>query len=90
MITNIVITHGPVVECTTERAGEYCFRLEDGATVSINFMLSSDGVLRKIKHAGKEITDNSLLSFIYSIEDAVQWTIDNWCEIAEVINWMEA
>ena len=25
--------------------------------------------------------------FIYDIEDATQWTVDNWCEIEELVDW---
>lgn len=79
---NVIITHGPVVEMEEENYEDRStirFTLEDGRHVNVDFSVRNGSVFRSVNGFIDE------LDFIDTVDDAIQWTVDNWCEIEEAI-----
>lgn len=93
----MIITHGPVIyaeyldlECASGIMVKYT--LEDGTVYIIDFSEKDENgkriVTRTVYHCGGRI-DNSYEEDM-PLEDVIQWTADNFCEVIALVEAVEA
>lgn len=80
---NIFISHGPVEEMKELGNSTCLFILEDGSEYKINFSIQNGVAVREIITSTCNFYDE--LDFMETIEDAVQWTVDNFEEILYIV-----
>lgn len=82
----IILMHGPVID--VERVGNTAaYTLDDGSRYEIEFSVGPDGIRRTVRTDGHTYTDMADFGPNFTIDDYMQWTADNWCEIEELVSW---